>query len=742
MEPVPEEEDPFQTKVLSVLENYCLDCHSGDEPYGNVSLDKFTTQEEALKNGKLWFQVLDAVETRMMPPEDMPQLEDEEVSSVVQWVEKDYLAARCTSDGEIAPIVLRRLNRNEYNNTIRDLFGINLRPADDFPADETAFGYDNVSASQTLSPTHIEKYLIAAEKVMQAVIAVPDIEQLPIIEPLNPVSAGSLVATQAPIELSYPLQANARYVLEFALKVDEKEAPQIKVEVAGQSRTVLPEMVGEDGIAFYSVWLRPTASESSVQITAVTEDSNSSFPFTGDLLELRGPWIAEPSPVQQRVICCEPTGDPETRLQCARSIIESFATKAFRRPLKDGELDPLMALFELAESRGESFERSIQVALGSALVSPQFLFLVESHPDGNKGQPLNDYELASRLSYFLWSSMPDDVLLERAKQGTLRENLRSEVDRMMADPKSNAFIRNFAGQWLQTRRLDGVNPDPVQFMIFDNELRQSMKEETERYFEYIVREDRNILELLDSDYTFINQRLADHYGLDVDFDESNSSEFKKVSLEGLPRGGVLTHASVLTITSNPNRTSPVKRGQWVLQQLLGTPPPPPPPDAGNLDESPQAMESATLRERLSAHRDKPQCASCHNRMDPLGFAMENFDPIGRWRVLDGEFSIDPAGELTDGRAFEDADDLRMLLRDEPKRFVRTMSRNLMMYAIGRGLDERDWCEIEQIRQEMIENDYRFSTMLYAVVESRQFQTRGTTPPEPKDDGRGRRRWRN
>jgi hypothetical protein len=325
-------------------------------------------------------------------------------------------------------------------------------------------------------------------------------------------------------------------------------------------------------------------------------------------------------------------------------------------------------MFRLAHDRGESYERAVQIALTTTLASPQFLYLAE--PDeASEDRPLTEFELASRLSYFLWSSMPDEELFREAREGTLRANLRRQVSRMLADPKSDAFVENFSGQWLQLRRLAGVAPDKDLFPGFDDALRRAMRRETERYFAYVLRNNRSALELLDSDYTFVNETLARHYGIEG----VAGDEFRKVALADRRRGGVLTQASVLTLTSNPNRTSPVKRGQWILQQILGTPPPPPPPDVAKLDESREAADAAPLRERLELHRAKPECASCHQQMDPLGFALENYDAVGRWRTADGTFPIDPSGELMGGRKFTDVQEMKKVLGTAAtKKFARSL----------------------------------------------------------------------
>jgi hypothetical protein len=444
-----------------------------------------------------------------------------------------------------------------------------------------------------------------------------------------------------------------------------------------------------------------------------------------DSMVVRGPVPLKPDRLPEshrKVLFCEPEYGDASRIDCARRVIARFTERAFRRSVQTAEVDRVMTIFRLASERGESYERAVQLALTTVLASPQFLFLVE--PDEAKeDRPLTEFELASRLSYFLWSSMPDDELFDQAGKGTLRANLRRQVVRMLQDARSDEFVGNFAGQWLQLRRLAGVNPDRDLFPTFDDTLRQAMQEETRQYFGHVVRNNRSALELLDSDYTFVNEPLARHYGIDGVKGES----FRKVSLADRRRGGVLTQASILTLTSNPNRTSPVKRGQWILQQLLGTPPPPAPPGVPKLDESKQAADAASLRERMEVHRSDPKCASCHQQMDSLGFALENYDAVGRWRARDGGFPIDPSGELTGGRKFADVQELKRLLGSSAARkFTRCLIENLLTYGLGRGLLPSDFCTVEEIRVRLAADNYKIQDILFGIVESRVFQNRGTT----------------
>jgi hypothetical protein len=413
--------------------------------------------------------------------------------------------------------------------------------------------------------------------------------------------------------------------------------------------------------------------------------------------------------------------------ECAREILTRFATRAYRRPATSAEMDRLLRVFDVGRQLNEqgqaqaTFAAGIQLAVQAILVSPHFLFRVEldsGHDANSPVQKLNDWQLASRLSYFLWSSMPDDELFRLAAAGELGkpEVLDGQTRRMLADKKSQALVENFAGQWLQIRNLSIVSPDRTQFKSFGEHLRKAMLKETELFFESVVREDRSVLDLIDADYTFLNEDLAFLYGIEG----VEGNDFRRVQLKDKRRGGILTQASILTITSNPTRTSPVKRGKWIMEQLLGTPPPPPPPGVPELE---QTELKGTLRQKMEQHRANAACAVCHNRMDPLGFAFENFDAIGRWRDRDDEAEIDPSGTLPGGKKFSGAAELRTILRSQPDRFARNLARKMLTYAIGRGLEPYDNQAIGEIATSMAADDYKCSSLVLAVVNSEPFRMR-------------------
>ncbi|HZT83317.1 MAG TPA: DUF1592 domain-containing protein, partial [Gemmataceae bacterium] len=405
-----------------------------------------------------------------------------------------------------------------------------------------------------------------------------------------------------------------------------------------------------------------------------------------------------------------------------RKVVENFARRAYRRPVTEAEVTRLLRFVDLAEKQGDGWEKGLQLTFQAVLVSPNFLFRVEQEPDRdapNGVRRLNDFELASRLSYFLWSTMPDEELFALAGKGELRQgdNLERQVRRMLKDPKAHAFVENFAGQWLQLRNLKTAAPDPGTYPAFDDSLRAAMQKETELFFEAVLKEDRSILDFLDADFTFVNERLARHYGIAG----VKGNEFRRVQLPDRRRGGVLTQASVLTVTSNPTRTSPVKRGKFIMENILGTPPPPPAPDAGELKEGGELK--GTLRQRMEQHRANPNCAVCHQKMDPLGFGFENFDGIGSWRTKEGKFDIDPSGVLPGGEKFNGPAELKAVLKKMDGQFRRCLTEKMLTYALGRGLEYYDKCVVDDISAQVAKDNNKLSRLVIEVVRSDPFQMR-------------------
>ena len=594
-----EKREDFSKDIAPLLARYCNKCHAGARAKAKLALDQYKDEAAALNDRGIWEKIAQRLRDREMPPPDKPQPTPSEAKLILDWIDAKLVKIDCTGKIDPGRVTLRRLNRAEYNNTIRDLVGVDFKPAEDFPADDVGYGFDNIGDVLSLPPLLLEKYLAAAEKITSRAWALPHL--------------------------------------------------------------------------------------------------------------------------RQRIMIAQPSGKNEE--ECARKILENFGRRAYRRPVTPDEINRLVALVKLARSQGDNFDKGIQLAVQAILTSPHFLFRVERDPKPASTEPrlISEYDLATRLSYFLWASMPDDELLKQAQQGTLRKNLEAQLKRMLKDQKSKAFGDNFASQWLQTRNLQKAAPNPMQFPHFDESLRGAMQRETERFFEAVLREDRSILEFIDSDFTFLNEQLARHYGIPG----VKGNYFRRVSLTDHNRGGVLTQASILTITSNPTRTSPVKRGKWIMENILGTPPPPPVPDAGPLDETKEAALSGSLRQRMEQHRANPNCASCHQRMDPLGFGFENYDAVGVWRDRDGSFAIDASGVLPDGKAFQGPPELKKILIGKKDEFCRCLTERILTYAVGRGMESEDKCVIDRIARTVAEDNYRLSRIVFEVVKSEPFQMRST-----------------
>jgi hypothetical protein len=625
----------FARDVAPFVEKYCVSCHNHAKARGEVVLDRFHDDASARGDLSLWEKVADQLRSDTMPPPGRARPTAAEIDAFNAWL--DAAASAPDTDGKDANrITLRRLNRTEYNNTIRELFGLDLRPADEFPPDDLGYGFDNNGDVLSLPPLLLEKYSAATDKVTEAAFRSDAVRQH-LLQP--PPDDPMLLPYRA---VTYPVRDFGKRLI--------------------LSSADLPSL--------------------------------------------------SPS---------------EKELDQAYQVLRAFADRAYRRPITHDELTRLLRFVEAAQKNGEDYEKGIRLALRAVLLSPHFLFRIEmdAEPGQASAPRLNDFQLATRLSYFLWSSMPDEELFRHAAQKTLRqrETLSAQVVRMLRDPRSHALAENFAGQWLQTRALKDCTPDPGTYPDFDESLRAAMLRETELFFDAIVREDRSVLEFLDADSTFVNERLARHYGIPG----VPGNEFRRVSLAGIARAGILTQASVLTVTSNPTRTSPVKRGKWILDNILGTPPPPPPPGAGDLGDDPEGVPSGSLRQRLEQHRANPSCASCHRRMDPLGFGLENFDAVGAWRDSDGPFPIDSSGTLPGGQSFNGPPQLRAILKARPDAFARCLTEKLLTYALGRGLERRDRRALNEIVRKLAPKGYRFSILVLAIAHSDPFQRRRGEP---------------
>lgn len=731
--------EEFATTVAGFVREHCLLCHAARPAMAGLDLERYLAPGKALEAVEVWEKVLGKLTSGEMPPKGRPRPAPEAVTAVTRWIEGRLVSERPSVRPDPGRVTARRLNRAEYNNTVRDLLGVDLRPADDFPTDDSGHGFDTIADVLSVSPVHLERYLAAAEKLAAAAIVVdrppPVTQERYQIEPA-PSPTGELVWPEDYM-LKHRFPATGDYEILFALG-GRRPGPLQRLRLAlwldGEPLATY-ELEPETGRRRFEHRLRLQEGEHTLRAALFADASNTDdalgehpgpnsreVNLVLDRFEIRGPYAPARRPLpdsHRRIIACgHPPEGHETG--CARLILSRLARRAFRRPVTPDEIASLERFVHQARQEGGSLEEGIQAALEAILVSPKFLFRIERDPAPGEVRRLDDFELASRLSYFLWSSMPDEELFALAEQGRLSrpDVLEAQARRMLADPKARALVENFGGQWLQVRNLALARPDPVRFPDFDEELRQAMRLETELFFEEILRQDRSILDFIDGRYTYLNERLARHYGIEG----VEGPQFRRLELDGVQRSGVLTQASVLTVSSYPTRTSPVLRGLWVLENILGAPPPPPPPDVPALDDS-KVGSAATLRQQLERHRADPGCAVCHNRIDPLGFGLENYGPTGAWRTHEGRFPVDAAGELPGGRKFATPAELKKLLRDDAPAFAATLGEKLLIYALGRGLTRGDKPVVEAVRDAVVRQDYRFSTLMVEIVKSPPFRMR-------------------
>ncbi len=740
----------------STIRQHCLVCHNDRTRTADLSLAAVTSTnvgEQALVLEK----VLRKLRAGEMPPAGRPALATETVTELVGWLETELDGASAASPNPGTPAI-QRLNRAEYTNAVHDLLGLNLDHARDLPADDSGYGFDNIGDVLTVSPLHIEKYISTARRISRLAVGtarpravvekyerspgVPDaaVEGLPLGE-----RGGMLFEHYFPFDADYTITVRVRGRRQTGmpspqldLRVDGRrvrlfDASFDNAEVTQGTRNFelrLPfeagaHVIGAGFLAEYAV----------AEIVSENADSRPGPGYLVDYVLVGGPFnTAGPGATEsrRRLLECHSAADTDGT-PCASRILTTVARRAYRRPVTAIDIEPLVSLFREGQTDGGSFEHGIEMALSGVLVSPSFLFrapgaLDEDGTRTGRVSRLTDIDLASRLSFFLWSSIPDEALLSLAERGRLSEPdvLTAQIHRMLSDPKSSALVDNFAGQWLHLRNVAEWAPDPERYPHFDESLRYAFQRETELFLEHVIRDDRSVLELVAADYTFANERLAAFYGLEG----VRGGYFRRVSLDGTPRGGIVTHASVLMVTSYPTRTSPVLRGKWVLENLLGAPPPPPPPDVPAL---PAAAETSAggLRDALEQHRASPTCSACHAKLDPLGFALENFDGVGAYRTDEDGMTIDASGALPDGTLVSGPRGLQRVLLARRVEFVETLADRLLTYALGRGLEYYDRPAVREIRRRVEAADYRFSALVEAIVDSVPFRLRGNSelPPE-------------
>ncbi len=751
---------PAAATHRATLDKFCIACHRGTTPAAGLHLDTFDTANFET-NGVTWEKLARKLRNRQMPPADMRQPDEATYNALVKYIEtgRDHLAEVKPNPGRPT---LHRLNRTEYGNAVRDLLALEMDVTELLPADDIGYGFDNIGDVLQVSPVLLERYLSTARKISRAAvgdIAMPasyqsytvphGLVQLDRLGEGAPVGSrgGTIVRHLFPVdgeyEISVTLARNRddEYLglqreRKLDLRLDDQRlnlftiaANPKKVVLGGGAppdahlKIRVPVKAGTRELA--ATFLKDTLIKEGIIDRVRDDDVQTYFEGVGSIT-VAGPFNVQGSGTtvtRDRIFICHPSAAAEQQA-CAKKIVSTLAHRAYRRPVSDGETAQLLALYNEG-ARSGGFEPGVRLALQKILVSPEFLFRAEVDPPGaapGSVYKVSDIELASRLSFFLWSSIPDDQLLAVAESGRLSDPsvLQGQVKRMLADPRSQALVKNFAGQWLYLRNIARISPDTSTFPTFDENLREALAKETELLIESQMREDHPVIDLLSTDYTFLNQRLAGHYGIKGIY----GNEFRRVKLEDPNRYGLLGQASILAVTSYPNRTAPTIRGKWVLEQLLGSPPPPPPPNVPSLKDDATAQK-LTMRQRMEQHRANPTCAACHRLMDPLGFALENFDGLGSWRVstAPGSGPIDASGTTPDGTAFIGPAGLRDVLMKKQDMFVETFTERLLTYALGRGVEEYDYAVLRTIAREAAADNQKWSSIILGIVKSTPFRMR-------------------
>jgi hypothetical protein len=740
---------------------YCDTCHTGPRPKGNVNLEALDLAN-LNADGAVWEKVLRKLRTREMPPPRSPMPDEATYQTLVKAIEgeRDRLSDVRPTPGRPT---LHRLNRAEYANAVRDLLALDVDVSELLPPDDSGYGFDNIGDVLTVSPSLLERYLLAAGKISRQ--AVGDAHMPPAYQTYDiphglkqdermsdamPVGSrgGTSVEHRFPVDGEYEIMVDlqrgrAQEILgngrerTLDVRLDDQRVQTftipasrgrradintgVKMEEGGYKIRV-PVKAGTHTIA--AAFAKDTVLPEGILFKPRFDAIQSHFEGVG-AISIAGPYNAQgpgETASRDKIFICHPAAAAEEQ-GCAEKIIANIAHRAYRRPVAADDLPQLIALYQRGAETG-GFESGVRLALQKVLVSPEFIFRVEFDPaDATPGnvRRVSDLELASRLSFFLWSSIPDDELLAVAEHGGLSDPsmLERQVRRMLADPRSESLVKNFGGQWLFMRNIPAVQPDPAAFPDWDENLRQAMGKEMELWLQSNLREDRSVVDLLRTDYTYVNQRLAEHYGIKGVV----GNEFRRVTLDDPQRQGLLGKASIMSVTAYPNRTAPTIRGKWVLEQLLGTPPPPPPPNVPFLKEDP-AHAKLSMRQRMEEHRTAPQCAVCHKIMDPIGFALENFDGLGKWREFGGDEGtekIDSAGVLPDGTPFDGPSGLRDLLLSRQDLFVENFIERLLTYALGRGVEEYDRPVIRKIAREAAPNGNRWSAIILSIVKTKPFQ---------------------
>ena len=742
--------ESFDTAVKPILTKSCSPCHNDRNQSGGVNVAPFTHPDSVSAYRDDWERLLRKVRSGEMPPKGFPRPQEAQINGLLDFVTNEFEKADAALKPDPGRVTARRLNRSEYANTIRDLLGVNFAANRDFPADDSGHGFDNIGDVLTISPMLMEKYLESAEKIAQRALGITPLPKKPVEFEYHTKDRNLSRLGPGAVEATHDVEWNGEYRIIIGLPGERQDGLPVEFVFSMDGKPLHTQLVETkpSGLVYFNPY-------SEVEFRAFIPAGEHKFraefkndPFlktltgkelfdnkknkTMNMIKFVGPYASETvPPSRKQILTCDVKQNG-----CIESILSRLTRRAWRRPVAKQEVAQLMRFVKMARAEGQSAEQGLAVAISAMLVSPHFLFRIErdlNPEDPTATYPVTDLELASRLSYFIWNSMPDEELLSLAEKKQLRVPgvMDAQIKRMLADSRSSALASNFAGQWLETRNLSQVKPDPKKFPEWNPALKDAMEQETALFFEAVLKENLSIATFLDAKFTFLNETLAKHYGVQgVD-----GPEFRRVNLESTQRGGVLTHASVLTVSSYPTRTSPVIRGKYILQNIFGAPPPPPPPDVPLLDEE-KIGSTGSLRAQLEQHRQNAMCASCHNRMDSMGFALENYDATGKWRDTDNKFPIDSSGTLPNGKSFKDPAELRAVLASDLQEFGHALTEKMLTYALGRGLERFDRKTVNDLTKKLAANEWRFQTLIYEIAQSLPFQSRraeytkkptGTTP---------------
>jgi mono/diheme cytochrome c family protein len=726
----------FSKATHALFEQTCSTCHNAKDADGGFDVSRYESIETLSTDRERWQTILAKLRAGEMPPAGVAAPRAQ-IEALIRFLDRELPRIDASARPDPGRVTLRRLNRAEYMNTVRDLLGVEFRADENFPVDDSGDGFDNIGDVLSVSPLLMEKYLSAAERIAERAIGSGPLPspikieyslKLQNLQRLNP----------STVQLAHRIEYDADYdvVIGFNGQRPENAKPvRLGIWLDGKPLPTRRIETKPSGLVYFDPY-----SEEKVRLSLSEGDHTLRVGFLDDEfiktlpaedlyrskankfisgVSFVGPFPgSQQKPSRQRVLSCDPNADG-----CVQRTLSALAQRAYRRAVSEVEVSELMKFVDLARADGKSNEQGLSLALQALLVSPNFLFHVERDglpAEAGRVHRVPDIELASRLSYFLWSSMPDDELLNAALRGQLGTptGLDRQVQRMLRDPKSAALAENFAGQWLEIRNLDSIKPDPDKFPAWNPELRDAFRRETQLFFGWILQNNRPIGDFIDARYTFLNESLAGYYGIPG----VHGPEFRRIALTTPERGGVLSQASVLAVSSYPTRTSVVLRGKYVLQNILGAPPPPPPPDVPALDER-AASTSASLRQQMEAHRNNPICASCHARMDPLGFGLESYDAIGHWRSAEAGKPVDASGVLPSGEAFRSPAELRRILKRRLPDFARCLTEKLLTYALGRGLQPYDKPAVREITARLAASGYGLQSLVYGVVHSLPFQER-------------------